>query len=59
MYGYYINYFKYTNNISAQFFRYLLLYRKKTRYYQHTYFWYYRPFITYNERKGRCFRHQT
>ena len=59
IYGYDINYLKITNNIPAQFIRYLLCYMKQettniniymlflygTRYDQHNYFWYYKRLI--------------
>ena len=44
IYGYHTNYLKYTNNIPAQLFSYLLFYMKP-HYDQHNYFWYYRPSI--------------
>ena len=39
IYGYHINYLKYTNNITAYIFHYLLFYIYKQD--QHNYFWYY------------------
>ena len=47
LYGYHINYHKYTNNIYAQFFRSLLVVLYEIRYDLHNYFWYNRISIIY------------